>query len=200
MRIIAGELRGRKLRGPRGLGLRPTSDRLKQTLFDILGPSVRGSVFLDGFAGTGAIGLEAISRGAREVLFVDSGTDAVRLIRQNLEGCRVRSGFRILQRDIFTSLRELARQGFVADTVFFDPPYAWAPYEDLLELVFRTGVAGQDTLVVVEHHAKASLPECAADASRARTVVQGDKCLSFYRSGRNPESAAPPGSDTTRPP
>ncbi len=192
MRIISGELRGRRLRGPRGLEVRPTSDRLKQTLFDILGARVRDSVFLDGFAGTGSIGLEAISRGAREVVFIDSAADAARLIRQNLAECRVQSGYRILQRDIFTVLRELGRQGFKPAVVFFDPPYNWEPYRDLLGLVFGTGLVGRDGVAVVEHHAKSAVPEHVAGGSRVRTVVQGDKCLSFYGLCPPAEGASPP--------
>ena len=183
MRIISGAFRGRRLRGPRATDVRPTSDRLKQTLFDILGGSVRGSVFLDGFAGTGSVGLEAISRGASEVVFIESAPESVKLIRQNLADCGVRSGFRIVQRDVFAALRELGREGFLADTFFFDPPYAWEPYRDLLGLVFTSGMAGTDTFVIIEHRSKSDVPEFEGGGRRVRTVAQGDKGLSFYRPG-----------------
>lgn len=192
MRIISGAFRGRRLRGPRGMDVRPTSDRLKQTLFDILGARVRGSVFLDAFAGTGSVGLEAISRGAREVVFIESAGDSVQLIRRNLADCGVRSGFRILQRDIFTALRQLAREDFRPDTVFFDPPYAWEPYRDLLALVFGTGMAGSDTCAIIEHRSKSSLPEDEGGGRRVRTVAQGDKSLSFYLPRPGPEDTAGP--------
>jgi len=181
MRIISGKFKGRKLKGPRGVDLRPTSDRLKETLFNILGSDLAGSALLDVFAGTGAMGLEALSRDAREVVFIESGKDAVRLIRQNAHSCGAKSGYRILHNDVFTSLRELAREKYAADVVFVDPPYHWGPYLDLLDTLFRAGIAGPDSVVVVEHHRKAPLPESGSGFRLARKVTQSDKCLSFYR-------------------
>jgi len=180
MRVISGEFRGRKLRGPRGFRLRPTSDRLKETLFDILGPAVSGTVFLDVFAGTGAVGLEALSRGSREVIFIESSGEAADLIRRNLELCGVSTAYRIIQHDVFAALRALVRQGFRADTVFLDPPYEWQAYHDLLDNVFRAGLVGRQSRVIVEHHCKAALPGDAERFERTRIVRQSDKCLSFY--------------------
>jgi 16S rRNA (guanine966-N2)-methyltransferase len=180
MRIISGRLRGKKLHGPRGMELRPTSDRLKETLFNILGPGIHGAVVLDAFAGTGAIGLEALSRDAQEVVFIESDREAVRLIRKNLQWCGIASGYRILQEDVFTSLRSLARSGFQADIAFLDPPYRWGPYHDLLATLFQTGIASAATRVVLEHHRKAALPDCDPEFRCTRVVCQSDKCLSFY--------------------
>ncbi len=179
MRIISGKFRGRRLQGPRGADLRPTSDRLKEALFDILGPEVIGSVFLDVFAGTGAIGLEGLSRGAREVVFIESSREAARLIRCNIELCGVTSGYRILQGNVFTSLRTLAREGLKADIAFLDPPYNWGPYRDLLVTLFKAGIALPGSRVVLEHHRKAALPESEPSFRCVRTVRQSDKCLSF---------------------
>ncbi len=186
MRVISGRFRGRKLRGPRGGDLRPTGDRLKESLFSILDPSIQGTVFVDVFAGTGAIGIEDLSRGARQVVFVDSSRDACRLIRENLELCGIESDFRLLNSDVFTALRLL--EGFSADILFMDPPYQWRPYRDLLEICFRTGLAREDSRVVIEHHRKADVPDGGEDYHRARTVRQGDKCLSFYASGKKATS------------
>jgi 16S rRNA (guanine966-N2)-methyltransferase len=184
MRVISGKFRGRKLRGPRGLQQRPTSDRLRETLFDILGPAVSGTVLLDVFAGTGAVGLEALSRGAREVVFIESSAEASDLIRKNLELCGVTTAYRIIQRDVFAALRALGRQGFRADTIFLDPPYEWQTYRDLLETVFSVGLVDRESRVIVEHHCKAALPGTAERFERTRIVRQSDKCLSFYA---NPE-------------
>lgn len=184
MRVISGKFRGRKLRGPRGFRLRPTSDRLKETLFDILGPTVSGTVFLDVFAGTGAVGLEALSRGSREVVFIESDGEAADLIRRNLELCGVATAYRIIRRDVFTALRALGRQGFRADTVFLDPPYEWQVYRDLLDNVFRPGLADRESRVIVEHHCKADLPQNDERFERTRIVRQSDKCLSFYAAKR----------------
>jgi len=189
MRIIAGTFRGRRLQGPADRTLRPTSDRLKEALFNILGSAVQQAIILDGFAGTGAVGLEALSRGAREVVFIDSDRDALRLIRTNLETCGVASGYRILQEDIFTSMRGLARAEFRADIAFLDPPYHWGPYRDLIGTLYSTGIASIGTRVILEHHRKADVPETAPGFHRVRIVRQSDKCLSFYLSSRNSTSS-----------
>ncbi len=182
MRIISGNFRGKRLHGPRNKDLRPTSDRLRESLFDILGPAVQGASFLDAFAGTGAIGLEALSRGAKEVVFIDSNREAVVLIRRNLELCAVTTGYQILQQDVFTSMRALARAGFHANIVFLDPPYHWGPYRDLIGTLFRTGIASAGTRVILEHHSKAAVPDSESAFRRVRTVRQSDKCVSFYLS------------------
>ncbi len=180
MRVIAGAFRGRKLKGPRGTDLRPTGDRLKETLFDILGSTVVGAVVLDAFGGTGAIGIEALSRGAREVVFVESTAEGNRLIRANMELCGIENGYRILLQDVFTAMRFLARQEFKANIVFFDPPYSWKPYHDLLQITFTPGLLMQPSRVVIEHHRKAAIPESGIRYQRNRIVRQGDQCLSFY--------------------
>ena len=188
MRVISGKYRGRKLRGPDGLDLRPTGDRLKETLFNILGPNIAGATVLDVFGGTGAIGIEALSRGSSETVFIESAAIGQRLIRKNLELCGVEEGYRILQQDVFTALRFLAREGFKADIVFFDPPYNWKPYGDLLELVFGKGLLSPRPRVVIEHHRKAVLPESGDGYRRSRIVRQGDHCLSFYEEFRSQNS------------
>ena len=180
MRIIAGKFRGRKLQSPRGADIRPTSDRLRETLFDIIGPRISASVLLDIFAGTGAVGLEALSRGAQEVVFVEQNRDACLLIHQNLKRCDLTAGYRLLEQDAFRALRHLGRQGFTADWIFADPPYRWQPYADLLEVIFGDRLAGKDSRVIVEHDRKACLPEGGEGYRRWRVVRQGDHCLSFY--------------------
>jgi 16S rRNA (guanine966-N2)-methyltransferase len=180
MRVISGKFKGRKLKGPEGLELRPTGDRLKVSLFNIFGPGIAGAVLLDVFSGTGAMGIEALSRGASEAVFIESSDKAVRLIQKNLQTCGITKGYRILQQDVFAALRSLARQGFKANFVFFDPPYDWKPYADLLEIVFARSLLLQPSRVVIEHHRKAVLPESAKEYCRMRIVRQGDHCLSFY--------------------
>ncbi len=188
MRVISGQFRGRRLKGPTGLELRPTSDRLKETLFNILGPEIRNSVFLDVFAGTGAIGLEGISRGAREVVFIEQSGEGCRLIRRNLELCGVAGGFRLLQDEAFAALRRLGHQGFFSDVIFMDPPYRWKPYADLLDTVFSTRLAREQTCVVIEHDRRAILPESGKGYRNARVVRQGDHHLTFYRAVSSVES------------
>jgi 16S rRNA (guanine966-N2)-methyltransferase len=183
MRIISGKYRGRKLKSPEDREIRPTGDRLKETLFNILGPDISGAVVLDVFGGTGAIGIEALSRGAREAAFIENATAAHRLILRNLQLCGIEAGYRILEQDVFMALRLLARQGFKANIAFFDPPYDWKPYGDLLEITFARHLLHPNGRAVIEHYRKAALPETGNSYHRSRIVRQGDHCLSFYESG-----------------
>ncbi len=189
MRVISGSCRGRRLYGPRGPGLRPTGDRLKETLFNILAPRIAGAVFLDAFAGTGAVGIEALSRGAREVVFIESSAEGAALIMRNLARCGLTEGFRLLQQDVFAALRALGRAGVSADLLFFDPPYEWQPYRDLLETLRSAALTGPGSLVAIEHHRKAAMPEAAGGFLLVRRVRQGDQCLSFFA----PAGGAPAG-------
>ena len=180
MRVISGKYRGRKLNGPSGMELRPTGDRLKETIFNVLGTGVSGAVMLDVFGGSGAIGIEALSRGARQAVFIENAANACRLIRRNVELCGISSGYRIVKQEAFMALRALAREGFKANIVFFDPPYDFKPYGDLLEIVFSRGLLTQPARVVIEHQRKADLPESGNGYRRSRVIKQGDHCLSFY--------------------
>jgi 16S rRNA (guanine966-N2)-methyltransferase len=171
------------------LETRPTGDRLKETLFNIIGPVLREAVVLDAFSGSGAIGIEAISRGASHVVFIENAEVACRLIRHNLGLCGVKGGYRLMRQDVFAALRFLARQGFKANVLFFDPPYDFEPYADLLDISFARGLLAQPACLVIEHHRKASLPESGENYSRFRLLVQGDHCLSFYEDNANPQKA-----------
>src|SRR5438128_2124880 len=130
MRVIAGTYKSRILKSLKGLALRPTSDRLRETLFNVLAPNIAGSRFIDLFAGTGAVGIEALSRGAVEVVFIENHAPAVTLIRRNLESLGVRSGFQVLASDVVRGLEKLAPRKQRADQrfdcVFLDPPCASA--------------------------------------------------------------------------
>ena len=160
--------------------MRPTGDRLKESLFGILSPDLPAAVMLDCFSGTGSIGIEALSRGARQVVFIESLSAGCRLIRENLKLCGITSGARIIKEDAFGALRALGRNGFRADVIFFDPPYDFQPFKDLLDIVFSRGLVTPSTRVVIEHQRKAVLPEEGEAYRRTRVKRQGDHCLSFY--------------------
>jgi 16S rRNA (guanine966-N2)-methyltransferase len=200
MRIISGKYRGRKLLGPSGLELRPTGDRLKETLFNVLGPSVSGAVVLDVFGGSGAIGIEALSRGARQAVFIENATGACRLIRRNIEHAGIKAGYRIVQMDVFMALRTLAREGFKANIVFFDPPYDFRPYGDLLEITFARDLLVRSGRVVIEHHRKAALPESGKGYRHVRIIRQGDHCLSFFEDAGRPPDGSTESRDQSLPP
>jgi 16S rRNA (guanine(966)-N(2))-methyltransferase RsmD len=182
VRVIAGELKGRRLKSPAWDGLRPTSDKLRETLFNILAPRVAGARVLDGYAGTGAIGIEAISRGAAWVSFVDSDRRAQALIADNLAHCGVTNGYVIIRAPVAVALDGL---GVVPpgtpghfDIIVLDPPYG-DPQADLV--VAAAGeVLAPDGLLVLEHARRRAAPDAAGRLARVRQVISGDSTLSFY--------------------
>lgn len=185
MRVIAGQFRSRKLRTLRGKAMRPTSDRLRETLFDILGANVEGSEFVDLFAGTGAVGIEAISRGAERVVFVEHYAPAVDLIRQNLKSLGISGQAEVLKMDAMRGLERLEAKQFSSDFIFLDPPYArLAEYEQVLEFLGASEILSDTGLVIAEHGRKMELPLFAEALERTRVVLQGDSALSFYRMAR----------------
>ena len=186
MRIIAGIYKSRTLKSMPGMDIRPTSDRLRETLFNVLcagnSDALVGSTWIDLFAGTGAVGIEAISRGATQVYFVEKATAAARLIGENLESLKIASGFQILERDAVTALRVLERQKVSADFVFLDPPYRMTEtYSQVLSLLGETSVLRSFGQVIVENEKKFDPGEGFGSFERTRKLVQGDAALSFYR-------------------
>ncbi len=183
MRIVAGTLRSRQLKSLKGLALRPTSDRLRETLFNILGTRVEGSRFLDLFAGSGAIGIEALSRGAVSAVFVENHSAAVRLIRANLASLRIESGARVMAAEVAAAIRTLEKLPDTAfDFIFLDPPYAEEKqYEGTLRALEKSLLAGESTIVIAEHRKTLALPASLGALERVRILHQGDAALSFYR-------------------
>ena len=139
-------------------------------------------------AASGAIGIEALSRGARQAVFIESAASACRLIRRNAELCGISSGISHCPAGcVHGPALSSRREGFKANIVFFDPPYDFEPYGDLLEITFTRGLLAQPARVVIEHHRKANLPESGAGFRRSRIIRQGDHCLSFFEEDRIPE-------------
>lgn len=182
MRVIAGKYRSRRLKGPGTMRVRPTSDRLRETLFNVLGPSIADSYFVDLFAGTGAVGIEAISRGARDVFFVESGAKAARLIRENLASLEIQSGAELIEADAVRGLERLASRRLIADFIFLDPPYEKAgEYSDVLEFLDASHLIAPRGIIIVEHFSKMELPRRLNRLECTREIEQGDTLLSFYR-------------------
>ena len=186
MRVIAGKFRSRRLKGPGKLRLRPTSDRLRETLFNILGPAVRDSLFVDLYAGTGAVGIEALSRGAREVVFVEAHAATAWLVRENVASLGVAPGEKgaaeIIEAPAMKGLEKLAARHRQADFIFLDPPYEDVrEHERVLEFLDASHLVAPRGLVIVEHSRKTELPERLERLERVRLLEQGDAALSFYR-------------------
>jgi 16S rRNA (guanine966-N2)-methyltransferase len=179
MRVIGGTYRSRRLTAPTGVATRPTSDRLRETLFNVLAARVEGAVFADLYAGSGAVGIEALSRGAESVDFVEQATPAVAVIRANLRGLRIQSGFRIFHASVLATLPRLSG----VNILFLDPPYASEDeYDRTLAYVGQhaDGLLASDAVVIAEHDRKADLRESYGVLRRNRVLPQGDASLSFY--------------------
>jgi 16S rRNA (guanine966-N2)-methyltransferase len=176
MRVTGGIGRGRRLKVPAGSRVRPTSDKVKQALFNILGKRTEGAVFLDLFAGAGGIGIEALSRGAARVTFVDASRDSSKVIKQNIEQMDFKDRAEVMPAKAEAFLK---KQFGKYDIVFLDPPYADA-MQPLLELIAKAGILKPDSIVVAEHFKKQPSPEQAGSLVLCRQAKYGDTVLAFY--------------------
>ena len=182
MRIIAGTYRGLHLRTLKGGNLRPTTDQLRETLFDVLGPSIEGATFLDAYAGTGAVGIEAVSRGARDVVFIEHHRAASQLIRQNLAALKIDSGYALLTCAVLTGLERLEREGEHFDVIFLDPPY-----EEIREYHHTLRQLARGSLLGPASHGSGGALEAyptgreLSHPRQTRLLRHGDAQLAFYR-------------------
>lgn len=184
MRVIGGRAKGRRLASLRGLSIRPTSDRVREAIFNLIGPEVPGSVVLDLFAGTGSLGIEALSRGAQWALFVDHAPQALEIIKTNLALCGFTESARILERDLETGLPHrlpLAEVRF--DLVFIDPPYGKGLLPGLLTELFAKDVLASPSIIVTES-SKRDAPPLAPEALKAKQArLYGDTRINLYSHG-----------------
>lgn len=183
MRVIAGQYRSRILNAPRGMETRPTSDRLRETLFNVLAPRIEGAVFLDLYAGSGGVGIEALSRGAAEAIFVEEAEPALRAIRANLASLGIRGGYALEARRVTAALHRLVEARRQADLIFMDPPYRETEeYGTALGLLGGECVAlpSPGAIVIAEHEKRRELEPRYGGLVRYRVLKQGDTALSFY--------------------
>jgi len=200
MRIIAGTYRSRQLQAPTGMATRPTSDRLRETVFNVLAPRIEGARFLDLYAGSGAVGLEALSRGAEHVVFVERAPAALKALRSNLDKLGVKRGFDLQACSVREYLRRAASVPRGFDVVFLDPPYdVEAEYEGTLRALGGADVAPRSQMrdpghpgsyllaagavVIAEHRRKERLQDSYGALQRTRLLEQGDAALCFYAIG-----------------
>ena len=186
MRVIAGTYRSRPLRSLRGMDIRPTADRLRETLFDVLcagnPAALENTVWIDLFAGTGAVGIEAVSRGAAMVYLVDSAAKSSELVRENLDSLGIDSGYQVMKLDAIRAVETLERQGLAVDYIFLDPPYRMEnAYAATLYALAQSTLLKPGGLVIAEHQKRFDPGEKFGALKRFRVLEQGDAALSFYR-------------------
>jgi 16S rRNA (guanine966-N2)-methyltransferase len=182
VRVVAGEFRGRLLKTLPGRDVRPTSDRLRETLFNVLRNDVPGAVFLDCYAGSGAVGIEAASRGAAEVYLIEQDPAAARVIERNIAALHLAGTVRLMHAEIRGGLRRLIAQGIQADLCFCDPPYASLPEAlKVLEWAVERPLMRHGGMIILEHGGRDSTPLEIGRWRRARLLEQGSSALSFYR-------------------
>lgn len=189
MRVISGSLKGRRLAPVQG-DIRPTSDKLRESLFNVVGGSVRGSVWIDLFAGSGAVGIEALSRGASFVVFNDRSRTSLRLIEKNLKLCGLDEGLRVLSLDAFKLLGK-PEPVVEADFVFVDPPYDFHRYDRLVERVLVSPALAPGGTLILEVFRKSGFDPVRSGAELVRTLRVGDSLIHFLRSeGSRPQARA----------
>lgn len=193
MRIIAGTFRSRTLEAPAGLSTRPTSDRLRETLFNVLAPRIKGSRFLELYAGSGAVGIEALSRGAADVTLVERAHAALKVLRANLAHLAIGHSVSVAQSSVAAFLRRMqATEKSAWDLVFLDPPYD--AHEEYAETLVTLGGAASaalapDALIIAEHRRRQSLAATYGRLSQTRLLEQGDAALSFYALNKDENKA-----------
>jgi 16S rRNA (guanine966-N2)-methyltransferase len=180
MRIIAGYLKGRRLKPPQAGGARPTSDRVREALFSILGDRTAGARFLDLYAGTGAVGIEALSRGARSATFIEPDRASLRVLRANLEACEMAGSARVVPTTAETFLQRVPLADAAYDIIFADPPYHENGGPALLRSLDQAGIMTRDSTVILEHFSKVTIPSEVGRLLRVRQYRYGDTALSVF--------------------
>lgn len=180
LKVFSGIYKGRRLKTVRGPSVRPTTAKLKLSFFDIMQDQIRDTIFLDGFGGSGNVGIEALSRGASYVVFIDELAESVRLLRENLDHIGVpRDKYRIIQGDYNRSVITLSKEQYRFDIIFLDPPYDLLNYANPLKVVYKRGILDPAGIMVLERPTHIHFDGRYFD--RFRVVTQGRKCLDFYR-------------------
>ena len=184
MRVIGGEFRSRRLKSVPGMDVRPTPDRLRETLFNVLAPRIAGTLFVDAYAGSGAVGIEALSRGAAKCIFLERSRSAVKVLEQNLASLGLHERAMVIQGKAANDIRR-----YQADIVFLDPPYEYSQeYEECLTALGET----PPPLVIAQHASRAALKKMYGKLARCRVLKQGDNSLSFFAPVLDSSLSAPP--------
>lgn len=181
LRVIAGSVKGRRLKTVKGTSTRPTSDRVKESLFNILSSFISDAEILDLFAGTGSLGIEALSRGAASVVFVEKDAAAFSVINQNLETVGLKDKSEIIKGDAFSIINDLAQKDRKFDIILLDPPYHKNLIIEALKYIEKSDIIKKDSVIAAERDAGDPVPDSEGRLFLAKDVKYGDTALSFYR-------------------
>jgi 16S rRNA (guanine(966)-N(2))-methyltransferase RsmD len=181
MRIIAGEFRGRRIKQPASKKVRPTKDRIREAVFNIIAPAVSGSKVLDLFAGSGAYGLEALSRGAEKAVFIEKETESVDSIKENIELLGVEEDSEVITGDVFRKIKELNESKKEFSLIFSDPPYSVGMAKKTLIKIGHYDILLHSGIIIIEHNIEEGLPEAEGDLSLIKTRTYGKTSISIYQ-------------------
>lgn len=185
MRVISGRAKGHTLKASKGLNMRPTADRVKESIFNIIKTELYDSIVIDLFAGSGSLGIEALSRGAHKAYFIDNNRNSIRLIGQNLKKTGLIDDSEIIHMDASNAIIRLSKQRVKADIIFLDPPYLRGLIEPTLRTILFYNILQSDGIIIVEHDIKDRVPDNVHELKRHRTNRYGDVAISFYRLEEN---------------
>ena len=192
MRVIAGEHKGRRLTAVPGKGTRPTTDKVKESIFNMIGPYFDGGWVLDLYAGTGGLGIEALSRGAERAVFVERDAKAFAVVQQNVAACRLQERAELYKNDAARALQALAKRNLQFDLVFLDPPYAQQKIAEVIATLQERDLVADGAWIVTEHDTGVKLPDRIGKCVINRSAVYGDTAVTLYefdRDGEREESA-----------
>ena len=181
LRVISGKARGLKLDSPKNQDVRPTTDRVKESLFNIINPYIRESNILDLFAGTGSLGIECLSRGAKNCVFVDKSKDSINIIKSNVKKARVENESTILNVDFKDAVKRLSNQNQKFDVIFMDPPYYENMFIECLKIIDELNLLYEDGIIIVEHDTKDLFDESIGNLVKSRDKKYGNTTLTFYK-------------------
>lgn len=181
MRVVSGSAKGRPLKSVPGSGTRPTTDKVKEAMFSMIGPYFEGGAALDLFAGTGGLGIEALSRGMDQAVFVDMEQKSIDTVRANLKAAKVEEQAEVYRNEAGRALSALEKRGRSFDLVFLDPPYRLKHGDELMLAMVQKGLLRQDAVIVLEHESGYEYPEDIPGFHRTRQAVYGETTVSIYK-------------------
>ena len=181
MRVVAGDKKGMPLKAITGNTTRPTTDKVKESIFNMIGPFFNGGLAVDLFAGSGGLGIETLSRGADHALFIEKDGRAFQVLQENIKKCRYENVSELFRTDAMRAVKALLKRDIVIDYLFVDPPYHKEEYYDLVEILVEGGKLAQDAIIMCEHSTEVSLPKNYGSFNLVRQEEYGSTIISIYR-------------------